>query len=288
MKTKTRKKKKIDPSVVLFAALLANGLGELFYPTLSDLYTRYQIRQEINRYNKVMEAEQADYSDLWEAAEEYNRSLLEKANPLVADQAEEELTYGLLNPNDSNMMGYVEIPVVNVELPIYRGTEEKQLQAGAGWWIGSSLPTGGESTHCVITAHTGLARAKMFTDLDRIETGDRFMITVLDRVMTYEVDQILVTEPEDIEPLQIEEGKDYATLYTCTPYGVNTQRLLVRGHRVATEPDEKNDSGWLPQLLFFILTVVLTLLIWFVLKRKRRGRHEDSKKSEGENDVYFE
>ena len=137
------------------------------------------------------------------------------------------------------MMGYIDIPKISVHLPIYQDTEESALQAGAGFWLGTSLPTGGPSTHCVLTAHNGLVRAKMFTDLDQLEIGDTFSLTILDRVLTYEVDQILVTEPEDISPLQIVEGEDYVTLYTCTPYGVNTHRLLVRGHRIPTPEDEE-------------------------------------------------
>lgn len=137
----------------------------------------------------------------------------------------------------TGMMGYVDIPKLGVHIPIYHGTEERALQSGAGFWYGTSLPVGGENTHCVLAAHNGLVKAKLFTDLDKLEVGDRFTLDVLNETFTYEVDQILVTLPEETEELYIQNGKDLVTLYTCTPYGVNTHRLLVRGHRV-TEPEE--------------------------------------------------
>ena len=132
---------------------------------------------------------------------------------------------------------YVDIPKIGVHVPIYHGTEERALQSGAGFWYGTSLPVGGENTHCVLAAHNGLVKAKLFTDLDKLEVGDRFTLDVLNETFTYEVDQILVTLPEETEELYVQNGKDLVTLYTCTPYGVNTHRLLVRGHRV-TEPEE--------------------------------------------------
>lgn len=241
--------RKPRPSTVAIALLALIGLGIMLYPALNDMFSRWMAQQEIAQYNQVAEAEQADYSDLWAAAEEYNRKLAETgsfAGSVSAEQQQE--VSGLLNPLGTGMMGYIEIPKINVRLPIYQGTEERALQAGAGFWIGTSLPTGGPSTHCVITAHNGLVRAKMFTDLDQLEEGDTFSLTVLDRVLTYQVDQILTTTPDDLEPLQIVEGQDLVTLYTCTPYGVNTHRLLVRGHRIPT-PDDPEQVSLLDALL---------------------------------------
>lgn len=279
---KKSKKNPFPLSTLLFFALLLAGLGVLFYPTLSDLYIRHQIQAEIRQYNQVLEAEQADYSAFWEAAESYNRALTETENRLTPDVEERARVYDLLNPNDTNILGYIEIPAIGVELPIYRGTEEKQLQSGAGWWIGTSLPTGGPGTHCVITAHTGLAKAKMFTDLDQLVIGDRFTVTVLDRELTYEVDQILVTEPGDVEPLDIAEGEDYVTLYTCTPYGVNTHRLLVRGSRVQPEaepdpaPEEAPDQTLSPWLALLLIPAagLAALAALYVRGMTRHGKRE--------------
>lgn len=233
------KKKRPKIVTILAILLLLVGLGIMLYPTFSDLYYRWTAQQQISQYNHVAEATQADYSELWAAAEEYNRQLAQRGSSITVSEEEQALIEQLLNPLGNGMMGYIDIPKISVHLPIYQDTEESALQAGAGFWLGTSLPTGGPSTHCVLTAHNGLVRAKMFTDLDQLEIGDTFSLSILDRVLTYEVDQILVTEPEDISPLQIVEGEDYVTLYTCTPYGVNTHRLLVRGHRIPNPEEEE-------------------------------------------------
>ena len=231
--------KKPRLSTVLVGVLFLVGAGVMLYPTMSDLYVRRQLQKELAQYNQVTQGDEADYSELWAAAEAYNRRLAEKDNQFAVSEEEMEEISGLLNPLGTGMMGHIDIEKISVHLPVYQGTEESALQAGAGWWIGTSMPTGGPGTHCVLTAHTGLVRAKMFTDLDQMEEGDTFSLTVLDRVLTYEVDQILITEPEEIEPLLIVDGEDYCTLYTCYPYGVNTERLLVRGHRIPTPETEK-------------------------------------------------
>ena len=231
--------KKPRLSTVLVGGLFLVGAGVMLCPTMSDLYVRRQLQKELAQYNQVTQGEEADYSELWAAAEDYNRRLAEKDNQFAVSEEEMEEISGLLNPLGTGMMGHIDIEKISVHLPVYQGTEESALQAGAGWWIGTSMPTGGPGTHCVLTAHTGLVRAKMFTDLDQMEEGDTFSHTVLDRVLTYEVDQILITEPEEIEPLLIVNGEDYCTLYTCYPYGVNTERLLVRGHRIPTPETEK-------------------------------------------------
>ena len=219
---------------ILTTLLFVVGVGVMLYPKISDWYVRRQLQRTLSQYNTVAEAEQADYSEMWEAAEMYNRKLAQRENQFAVSDDEMTEISGLLNPMETGMMGRIDIDRISVHLPLYQGTDEADLQAGAGWWIGTSLPTGGESTHCVITAHTGLVRAKMFTDLDQMETGDTFSLTILDRILTYEVDQILVTDPNEIEPLLIVDGEDYCTLYTCYPYGVNTERLLVRGRRIPT------------------------------------------------------
>lgn len=233
---------------IAIVLLLLAGLGIMLYPTLSDRFARWQAVQEITQYNQVAEAEQADYSAQWAAAEAYNRRLAETGaftGSVLGDETTGDLqdVSQYLNPLGTGMMGYIDIPKIHVHLPVYQGTEETELQSGAGFWIGTSLPTGGPSTHCVITAHNGLVKAKMFTDLDQLEEGDTFSLSILDRVLVYQVDQILVTLPEEMEPLQIVPGEDLVTLYTCTPYGVNTHRLLVRGRRVVSPSTAETAAG---------------------------------------------
>ena len=278
LRTNMKKKRKI--STLLAVLLLIVGLGVLLYPSLSDLYYRWEAEQEIAQYNQVAEATQEDYSDLWAAAEEYNRKLAQGNAFSVAATAEEEAKIEqFLNPLGNGMMGYIDIPKINVHLPIYQGIEEQALQAGVGFWPGTSLPTGGPSTHCVLTAHNCLVRAKMFTDLDQLVEGDTFSLSILDRVLTYEVDQILVTEPDEVDALQIVEGQDYVTLYTCTPYGVNTHRLLVRGHRIETPENVNLGNGAVDIIrtqsgmtVLITLAVVGLLILLFRIWRIFRAR----------------
>lgn len=291
------KKKKNSLTNVLIVLLLIVGVGVIGYPTICDLYYKWEVSREIAQYNQVAEAEKKDYSALWAAAEEYNRQLAESNHFSVTVSAEQtEYISQLLNPLGTGMMGYVDIPSINVHIPLYQGTDESVLQSGAGHWLGTSLPTGGENTHCVITAHNGLVKAKLFTDLDKVKEGDTFTLSILDRVLTYEVDQVLITAPDDFEPMKIVEGEDLCTLYTCYPYGVNTHRLLVRGHRVeevieTIDANEENnalsDGGEKVSennLLILILIVlvsfifVLTLVLLIYEKYRYKGRHERSKR----------
>lgn len=273
--------KKPRLSMVLVGVLFLVGAGVMLYPTMSDLYVRRQLQKELAQYNQVTQGEEADYSELWAAAEDYNRRLAEKDNQFAVSEEEMEEISGLLNPLGTGMMGHIDIEKISVHLPVYQGTEESALQAGAGWWIGTSMPTGGPGTHCVLTAHTGLVRAKMFTDLDQMEEGDTFSLTVLDRVLTYEVDQILITEPEEIEPLLIVDGEDYCTLYTCYPYGVNTERLLVRGHRIPTPETEKTAVSVLteessrPWLAAAALAAGIAVAVVIKKRKRKETKPED-------------
>lgn len=262
------------------------GFGIMFYPAASDWYTRWQLQKELAQYNEVTRGEAADYSEMWAAAEDYNRRLAEQENQFAVSEEEMEEISGLLNPMGIGMMGYIDIQKISVHLPIYQGTEESALQAGAGWWIGTSLPTGGESTHCVLTAHTGLVKAKMFTDLDQLEVGDVFSLTVLDRVLTYQVDQVLITEPDDVDPLLIERGKDYCTLYTCYPYGVNTHRLLVRGVRIPTPETEEEESAavaeqesswWIPAVAGAVVAIAAGAAVYGRSRRRRKTESRSTK-----------
>lgn len=235
-------KRKPRVSTVLFLLLLLVGLGVLLYPTASDLLYRWQAKREVAQYNQVLEGQGIDYSDLWEAAEAYNRELLDKPNQLTVTPEEADRVAGLLNPLGNGMMGYIRIPKIHVELPIYQGTKEQELQAGAGYWLGSSLPTGAPAPTASSPPTTDWSRPRCSPTWTSWRWGDRFTVSILDRDMTYEVDKIQTTLPDNIEPLYITEGMDYVTLYTCVPYGVNTHRLLVRGHRVTEEAETQAGS----------------------------------------------
>ena len=227
------KKKNGNFTTLLLVLILLTGLSLLLYPTVSDYWNSFHQTRAIATYaENVAIMDQDQYDEIWAAAKAYNASLAERDNAfLLSDEQKEEYTR-LLDVSGLGIMGYIEIPEIDVSLPIYHGTEESVLQIAVGHLEWSSLPVGGESTHCVLSGHRGLPSAKLFTNLDKLTEGDTFMLRVLDEVLTYEVDQILIVEPQETEPLRIEEGKDYCTLVTCTPYGINSHRLLVRGHRI--------------------------------------------------------
>lgn len=212
------------------------GLSLLLYPTVSDYWNSLHQTRAIAAYvDQVANFDEQEYSHLLRQAEAYNKSLLSKPNRWKLTEEEKAEYNSLLNVSGTGIMGYVEIPKINVILPIYHGTDESVLQVAIGHIEGSSLPVGGEGTHAVISGHRGLLSAKLFTDLDKLVEGDTFSLRVLNEVYTYEVDSIHIVEPEDLSNLDIEADKDYCTLVTCTPYGVNTHRLLVRGHRIENE-----------------------------------------------------
>ncbi len=271
----------------LIALAFVAGLAVLLYPAASDLWN--QVRQDrlMDGYeSSVAMAPAQDVSALWAAARAYNDAL----EPTFADAftgqlpAEEDPYWGLLDVDGTGVMGYVSIPKISVRLPISHGTGEKGLQTGLGHLAGTSLPVGGAGTHCVIAGHRGLPSALLLTDLDQLAVGDRFYLHVLDDVLAYEVDQVLVVEPDDASALLPEEGADLVTLLTCTPYGVNTQRLLVRGHRVAYVPGEDDVSaaarvaaglGWQGKLGIAVVALLVVMLVARIASgRAARGRGE--------------
>lgn len=230
-----KKKEKIS-TVVLILVFLA-GLSLLLYPTVSDYWNSMHSTQAIMEYvEQVAALDNNDYDEMLEKAREYNQQLLDNPNRYEMSEEERETYNSLLN-FPGGVMGYLEIPSIKVKLPIYHGTDESVLQVGVGHIEGSSLPVGGESVHSVLSGHRGLPSAKLFTDLDKLSEGDIFTIQILDEALTYEVDQIRIVEPQELDMLAIEEGMDYCTLVTCTPYGINTHRLLVRGHRIENLAD---------------------------------------------------
>lgn len=218
-------------SNIFIALIFILGLSLLIYPSFSNYWNqRHQTRAIASYEEKVENLTEKQYQKLWNDAISYNTNLKQTLHNL--NEEETKLYENTLNVTGTGMMGYVEIPKINVSLPIYHGTDAEILQIAIGHIPGTSLPVGGESTHCVISGHRGLPSAQLFTDIDQLKIGDTFMLQVLDQTLYYKVDQIKTVLPNETSDLNIVEGKDYCTLMTCTPYGVNTHRLLVRGHRI--------------------------------------------------------
>ena len=268
-------------STFFLILILVVGLSLMLYPSFSNWWNEAHQSRAIAAYSQeVSKLDENRYDELWQQAWEYNRSLVGRENAYLLDDSQKAEYERLLDVSGMGIMGYIEIPSLKVSLPIYHGTEESVLQVAVGHLEWTSLPVGGESTHCVLSGHRGLPSAKLFTDLDRLVVGDRFRLGVLDQVLTYEVDQILIVEPQDTEALLIEEGKDLCTLVTCTPYGINTHRLLVRGHRVETEKDAKNvrvtsDAIQIePYLVAPVVAapILLVLLLGLLIPRRRNKR----------------
>ena len=226
------KKKSSFVTAILIAAFFIGALL-LLYPTISDFWNSFHQSRAIASYaEQVADLDENAYDRLWEDARIYNKTLGDRMNRFVMAEEQKKAYAALLNIADNGVMDYIEIPKVRCNLPIYHGTDEAVLQVAIGHVPGSSLPVGGESTHCVLSGHRGLPSAKLFTNLDELETGDVFMLRVLDETLTYEVDQIRTVLPNELGDLAIVEGEDYCTLVTCTPYGINSHRLLVRGRRI--------------------------------------------------------
>lgn len=291
------KKKVINISIGIFFII---GLSLLLYPTVANQWNTYRQSKLMSSYEKqVNEMESSGKIDMeaeWEKAKAYNEALLPTILPdsfaIAEAKEEEDETYtSSLNLTGDGMMGKVVIPKIDVNLPIFHYTTKEVLENGVGHLEGSSLPIGGESSHSVLSAHRGLPSASLFTDLDQLELGDHFLIYVLDDILCYEVDQIKVVEPKETQDLSVEEGKDLMTLFTCTPYGVNTHRLLVRGHRVPYEETILEEEG-VPTVnrslhTHYVLWVViglavtgLLILIMYWLDKKRRKKNSSEGKGE--------
>lgn len=283
--------KKKAGNLVIGIIFLA-GLSLLLYPFVANQWNNYRQKQLISGYEQVVSdkeaAEGIDYDAERKKAEDYNEALLPCVLPdsfaLAESSGVDPVYMNTLNIAGDEMMGSVEIPKINIKIPIYHTTEEEVLNKGAGHLEGSSLPVGGANTHAVISAHRGLPSASLFTDLDQMKVGDHFLLHVLDETLCYEVDKISVVKPEDTSALAVEDGQDLVTLLTCTPYGVNTERLLVRGHRVPyVEEKVKEEKTVLSgsslhtnYLLWVFVGLSVTALFVFVLylketKLKRRA-----------------
>ena len=264
------------------------GISVLLYPAFSNYWNSKTQSRTIVDYEAVLQyMEPEDYTAIFQTAYDYNDALYATAFPLT-DYRNVPGYYEALKVEGTSIMGYVKIPKIGVEIPIYHGTSEDVLSRGVGHMEGSSLPVGGTSTHCIMSAHRGLPSAKLFTDLDRLEMGDTFQIIVLDQILTYQVDQIKITTPQEFEDLVIVDGMDYCTLVTCTPYGINTHRLLVRGIRVETIVEKpviyvSNDAFRIEPLLVtpaVAAPMLFVFLIHLMVKYREPPKEPQPKKKE--------
>ena len=278
------KKKNNNWTTVFLVLLLLAGVSLLLYPSLSDYWnSMHQTRAIASYAETVSQLDTAQYDEMWKAAQDYNRSLAQRETAFALTDEQKAAYESLLDVSGLGVMGYIEIPGIDCSLPIYHGTEESVLQVAVGHLEWSSLPVGGEGTHCVLSGHRGLPSAKLFTNLDKLAVGDTFLLRVLDEVLTYEIDQILIVEPEQVDALGIVPGEDYCTLVTCTPYGINTHRLLVRGHRVENTPEAArmhvtaDATQFDPLLVAPVLAIPVLLLLLMILlvpKRRRKSRED--------------
>jgi len=263
---------------VILVLVAAVGLGLLLYPTVSDWWnSTHQTRAVASYSGAVAQADEAELEEIRARAREYNTRLAEEGNEWVLSEERMADYESQLRLAGSDVMGYIEVPKIDCTLPIYHGTDEAVLQVAIGHIEGSSLPVGGEGVHSVVSGHRGLPSARLFTDLDQLVEGDKFMLHVLGEELAYEVDQVLTVEPNDVEALEVVEGEDLCTLVTCTPYGVNSHRLLVRGHRVEASSVSLEsvaaDAVLVDELaVTLVLAVPMVLVAGFVVLALRRKR----------------
>lgn len=284
-------KSKIKENIpfIFFTLLFLIGFGIMLYPVLSNALSQISYNETISSYEQSVSDENSSlYQSMIQEAVNYNEKLT--TSSIVDVFSDPEITnseeyMNILNLNRDGVMGYISIPKIDIKIPIYHGTSSEVLSKGVGHLEGSSFPVGGESTHAILSAHRGLPSARLFTDLDQLEVGDKFYIYILDQVYTYQVDQVLVIEPSETEALQIQDGKDLVTLVTCTPYGVNTHRLLVRGERVeelaeqVIESESNRDLTINDYVLYIglfgaIVLVLVTIIIVWKIHRKNRSHIE--------------
>ena len=283
---------------IILCLVILIGIGLLSYPTVSDWWNSFHQTRAVASYAAaVSQMKTEDYDRLFAEADDYNRKLAGTGMKWSMTDEEIQEYNNVLDISDNGIMGYIDIPRIRQTLPIYHGTDDAVLQVAIGHLAGTSLPVGGDSTHCVVSGHRGLPSARLFTDLDRLTVGDIWTMTVLNRTVTYEVDQIRIVEPEDLSELQIVQGSDYCTLLTCTPYGINTHRLLVRGHRIPNLDGDANvtvDAMQVDQTLVAMVVAVIILLIlviillivsskWYKDRRDRREMARRNKRSSGKS-----
>lgn len=263
-------------STIIAILVFIAGLSLLLYPTVSNYWnSKHQTAVVANYSEKIEKMDDKDRQAAIDSAISYNTGLVSNSGRFTPSDSDLSLYKSLLNADGTGMMGYITIPEIRCKLAIYHSVDDSVLQVGVGHLEGSSLPVGGSGTHCVLSSHRGLPSAKLFTELDRMKKGDVFYLHVYDQVLAYQVDNIAIVEPNDYGLFEIEEGKDLCTLFTCTPYGINTHRLLVRGHRVENVMDEKNltaDAARLnPLVVASIIGLILYGIGYVVYRIRKRG-----------------
>lgn len=275
--------KKLLPNLLLAAVFLA-GLTLLLYPTISNYVNERHQSHVVSTYESdLAQLPQEDYGPMLQAAEAYNAELAKNPDRFLQTDEDDASYQAQLNPTNNGIMGFVEIDSIRVKLPIYHGTDDSVLQVGVGHIEGTSLPVGGTGTHSAISGHRGLPSAMLFTDLDKLKLGDTFRIHTLDRVLTYRIDQILVVEPSDLKALEIDPAQDYCTLVTCTPYGINSHRLMLRGVRTqnaaepaaavpATEEEPEAYASTAALVAIGVLILAAILLTRTLIKSSRENR----------------
>lgn len=284
-------------TIFLFILMIILGIGVILYPLISNQLSKINYQEVIDNYDFTVTKQENSYNEqLINEAREYNRSLtsLNIADVFQNPNRESSSEYlSILNVDNKGMMGYISIPKIDVRIPIYHGTSSDILQKGVGHLEGSSIPVGGASTHAILSAHRGLPSSRLFTDLNQLKVGDTFYIYILDQVLAYQVNQVLVIEPSDTDPLQIVQGEDYVTLVTCTPYAINTHRLLVRGERIEYSVQEEEGITVDKKLstadivlyacLLFAILLIIVVIISMIRYKKKKGNRQNSKNKEDSN-----
>ena len=275
---------------LILVLIMLIGVGLLVYPTFSDWWNSFHQTRAIAGYTAaVANMDREEFDRMWAEAEAFNTYLSQKSGRFNLSEQEIETYNSILDVTGTGIMGYIDIPSIKISLPVYHGTDEAILQIAIGHIIGTSFPIGGEGSHCAVSGHRGLPSAKLFTDIDQLQAGDKFLLQVLDRTLTYEVDQIRIVLPQELQDLEIDPYSDYCTLITCTPYGVNTHRLLVRGHRVDNDNTDATrvtaDAMRFEPVIVAPLVaapILFILLIYVLISTSRWNKRRTAKRSKAD------
>ena len=275
---------------LILVLIMLIGVGLLVYPTFSDWWNSFHQTRAIAGYTAaVANMDREEFDRMWAEAEAFNTYLSQKSGRFNLSEQELETYNSILDVTGTGIMGYIDIPSIKISLPVYHGTDEAILQIAIGHIIGTSFPIGGEGSHCAVSGHRGLPSAKLFTDIDQLQAGDKFLLQVLDRTLTYEVDQIRIVLPQELQDLEIDPYSDYCTLITCTPYGVNTHRLLVRGHRVDNDNTDATrvtaDAMRFEPVIVAPLVaapILFILLIYVLISTSRWNKRRTAKRSKAD------